>query len=157
MHKVFFPVSKSQPCKVKRYLEIFLLSSSVFCLDICFKQLNFGGTNWWNSNPWNISISTIHDFQCYESVSKRLHTYAPTSIAHFYCLKLKYIFLDNWEKWEDPPPPLLRAPRVVSPANLRSEPELSPSNRQLAAELSWPTQRELDRSSAAAFSNISCI
>ena len=95
MHKVFFPVSKSQPCKVKRYLEIFLLSSSVFCLDICFKQLNFGGTNWWNSNPWNISISTIHDFQCYESVSKRLHTYAPTSIAHFYCLKLKYIFLDR--------------------------------------------------------------
>ena len=87
--------SMYQP-KVKRFRKH--LDSVKSQLDVFFiglnSQSNIGVTNWWNSNPWNISISMIHDFQCYESgASKRLHTYASMPQTHIFIVwNWKYIF-----------------------------------------------------------------
>ena len=62
--------------------------SSRQILKLCIKLISF--------NPWNVSISTIHDFQCYQIC---VQTFAYTCLkSRILLFEIENIFLDLWEE-----------------------------------------------------------
>ena len=118
---------------------------------------------WWNQL---MKFKSMKHFYFYDSrfsmLRIRVQTFAyicPDLYCTFLLFEIEIYIFRQTGRSEKILPQLGAPPRVVSvsPATLlRPEPELS-TRQQLAAVLSWPTQREWDDGWSAATSNISCF